>query len=190
MDNLTATQLCPRDDIAAYIDGELPAELQLELELHVDACDVCGRSLQEQRRLLAEIAASLDGKCDITLPNDFTRRVVRTAESNVTGIRRPREFVQAAAIVAVLGTLAVAAIAWQTPAVASVIGSAGEKLVAIFGFLIKLGANIAFATAVIFRTLAGHVGMDGFAVVVALGIVATLLFISSRWVLRRRGAEG
>ena len=32
---------CPTPDIAAYIDGELTPEAQLQLEYHLAACRVC-----------------------------------------------------------------------------------------------------------------------------------------------------
>ena len=85
---LQAKDECPRDEISSYIDGELSSEQELELEMHFAACAVCTEELKLQRQFLCALDASLENEPDIELPKDFTKVVVASAESRVSGLRR------------------------------------------------------------------------------------------------------
>lgn len=79
------------DDIAAYVDGELPSVGELELEAHFASCKSCAAELNVQKQLLHELEFNLKQNADIELPPDFAKVVVANAESTVAGLRRPRE---------------------------------------------------------------------------------------------------
>src|ERR1043165_6485801 len=81
----------PCDDIAAYIDGELSAKRELELEMHFAACPTCVDELNIQKQLLRGLDLGVKDGADIDLPADFARVVVANAESTVAGLRRPKE---------------------------------------------------------------------------------------------------
>lgn len=71
--------------------------------MHVDGCAACGRSLMQQRQFLAALSASLhNGGRTIELPKDFTTKIVASAESSVSGVRRPDELFTAVCISAAL----------------------------------------------------------------------------------------
>lgn len=89
---------CPRDEISSYIDGELSPEQELELELHFASCRKCSEELKLQRQFLCALDASLENEPEIELPKDFTKVVVASAESRVSGLRRPTERFNAAFI--------------------------------------------------------------------------------------------
>jgi len=78
-------------DIAAYIDGELPPALEMEMALHFASCTACADELNLQKHLLHGLEFGLKDNADLELPEDFTKVVVANAESTVAGLRRPRE---------------------------------------------------------------------------------------------------
>lgn len=180
--------MCPRDDIAAYVDGELSAEAARELELHISGCAECSRALMQQRQFLAALSASLDSGNAIDLPKDFTKKIVTNAESSVSGVRRPHELLTAACITAALFLFVLFAFGGETFAIASAAGGVGEKLLAVGSFVLKIAANAIFAVAVVSRSLAGY--FDASSLTISAGIVVAALFIffSSKWMLRRRSA--
>src|ERR1041385_2648105 len=84
---------CPSPEIAAYIDGELSPTDELTLEGHLLSCCICAEELNAQKELVNELNISLDR--ELELPADFTKRIVAHAESNVNGLRRPGEWLNA-----------------------------------------------------------------------------------------------
>ena len=187
MKDISTTGVCPRDDIAAYLDGELSVDAAGTLEEHTAECSICRRSLSEQRQLLAALGASLAQDADLDLPEDFTKKIVVNAESTVAGLRRPGEVMTASLICAALFFFAVFALGSDTVNIAAAFAGTGEKLVAIGAFIIKLFANIAFACVVILRALGSHAA--GLPLVMTT-VAALLVFLfSSFWILKRRGAR-
>jgi anti-sigma factor RsiW len=89
--DLKELSVCPTDDIAAYIDGEVDLARELELELHFDTCRICSDELNEQKQFLCHLDASLKNESEMELPLDFTRSIVANAEANVSGLRKPAE---------------------------------------------------------------------------------------------------
>jgi predicted anti-sigma-YlaC factor YlaD len=83
--------MCPRSDIAAYIDGELKPAEELALEAHLAICKICARELNEQKIFLSALNATLEREDEVDLPKDFTKVIVTSAESRVSGLRRSGE---------------------------------------------------------------------------------------------------
>jgi anti-sigma factor RsiW len=186
--DFSETEMCPRDDIAAYVDGELSAEAAAALEGHIDGCEVCSRSLMEQRQFLAALSASLDDANAIDLPADFTKKIVSKAESSVSGVRRPNELFTAICISAALFLFVLFAFAGETLAIASAAGSVGEKLLTLGSLVLKLIGNAIYAVAVVSRSLASYFDASGLLISAAIVVAAVFVFLSSGWMLRRRSA--
>ena len=91
LQNLTTENECPRTELAAYIDGELSPREALELEMHLAVCQDCAAELNEQKKLLCALDFVLESERKIELPADFTKIIVTKAQSNVSGLRSPRE---------------------------------------------------------------------------------------------------
>lgn len=89
--NFSKLEGCPRPDISAYIDGELSPAEELELEMHLTACEVCTHDLNEQKIFLSALNSTLLGEEEVDLPKNFTKIIVTNAESSVSGLRRPNE---------------------------------------------------------------------------------------------------
>ena len=188
MNQNSATEVCPRDDIAAYVDGELSETQRAKLEQHVSECEICSRSLMQQRQFLAALSASLDSNSAVPIPKDFTKKVVSSAESSVRGIRQPGElyttlFISAALLIFVLVTLG-----FESFGLPAAVGVVGEKLFAFGSLVFKLISSLAFAASVIVRSLAA--GIDSVGPLVAAGtlIAAAALYFSTRGIIRRRNA--
>ena len=94
--------ICPVDDIAAYIDGELDAAGEREMDAHFAECSACAEELNLQKQFLCSLESSLKQEDGLELPADFTKHVVANAESSVAGLRPARERFNALFICAAL----------------------------------------------------------------------------------------
>ena len=113
----TSEKVCPRSELAAYIDGELLPREELELELHLASCLNCTAELNEQKKLLCVLDVALEREKEIELPANFTRVVVAAAESSVSGLRRPQERFKALFICAALFLVVLAGLGSETETV-------------------------------------------------------------------------
>lgn len=82
---------CPREDIAAYLDGELSDVAQAHFETHVASCSDCADELRSQRQLLCTLDAAFSASSRVRLPENFTRVVATHAENNLRGLREKSE---------------------------------------------------------------------------------------------------
>jgi anti-sigma factor RsiW len=96
MENISSISsgACRIEDISAYIDGELTAEESSALESHFSVCSACNSELNRQKGFLNFLGSSLmdDGSAP---PEEFARVVTLRAESDVGGLRAPREWTYA-----------------------------------------------------------------------------------------------
>lgn len=188
MNSLTATieKTCSqRSDIASYIDGELPASEELELEMHLAVCKECNEELNEQKKLLRVLDFALEGESEIEMPANFTQIVVANAESKVSGLRRPQERFKALFICAALFLLVLLGLGGETLTVVSGFGKIVEQFLAIFGFLWYLIYDAAYGTAIILRSLSQQIVFNSsVSFVVLLGLVFVCLIALSRFVTR------
>lgn len=79
---------CERENIAAYLDGELDAAAALRFEEHMRACRLCAAELREQKRLLCALDFMFDADAPgMALPQNFAQVVAAHAESDMSGMR-------------------------------------------------------------------------------------------------------
>ena len=151
--NHVKNQNCPRFEIVAYVDGELTPREELDLELHFAGCAVCAAELNEQKKLLNALDFALvDDVPEIELPENFTRVVVANAESNVQGLRCPRERNRALMVIAALGLVVFLGLGAETSKTFAAAGAITEQLLAVGGFIVHFIHDITIATTVIFRS--------------------------------------
>src|SRR5262249_13702968 len=86
-----ANNNCPREEIAAYLDGELDGDALNSFEEHVGQCGDCAAELRSQRQLLCTLEAAFGTARHIELPGNFTRVVAAHAESDLRGLRHKVE---------------------------------------------------------------------------------------------------
>lgn len=100
--------ICPREEIAAYLDGELSGAALEHFEAHVTECSECAGELRSQRQLLCTLDAAFSGSSHIKLPENFTRVVATHAEHNMRGLREKSERRRALQLCAMLAATAFA----------------------------------------------------------------------------------
>ncbi len=188
MKDISTTETCPRDDIAAYIDGELPVGPANELEAHLQECAVCGRTIVSQRQLLAALSVSLECRPIPELPTDFTRKIVVTAESSVAGLRRPNELFTAIFICSALGLFVIFALGGDTLGLTSAAAGLAEKFLAVSAFVLRLLVTLVIAAALVLRVMGAQVAGTGAGIAAMAVCGGLVLTVSARWAARRRHA--
>jgi anti-sigma factor RsiW len=178
---------CPRIEIAAYIDGELSPREELALELHLAGCAVCSTELNEQKKLLCALDFALENEEEIELPENFTKVIVATAESNVRGLRCPRERNRALTVCAALLLLIAVGLGAEASKTFATFGALTEQFLAVGSFFVHFIHDISIAAAVIFRSFCLRFVFKSAVPAVMLGIcfVASFL-VFSRLILRHR----
>ncbi len=174
---------CPIVDIAAYVDGELSPEREIEMELHFAGCGPCLFELNEQKRFLRELESALHSESVLELPPDFTRHVVANAESAVSGLRRPGERYNALFICVCLSLFALFATGSESGRVIAGATQLADQLAAVAGFFGHLVYSIFLGVVIILRAIATQGGINSLAVLAlfSIGILA-LTAISRRMV--------
>lgn len=143
---------CPAEEISAYIDGELTADVEVALETHLGVCEICRRELNHQKGFLLALSDTLEREIPIELPENFTRSVVVNAESKVSGLRDRKQRSSAFIVGAVLLLLAAVAVGSLT-GVFSPLSIALDKLLAIGRAILQVAADLLYAIAAMFRSI-------------------------------------
>jgi hypothetical protein len=185
----TIQKSCPREEIAAYVDGEIGSREELELEMHFAVCKPCTEELNSQKKLLCALDSFCLNEREIELPENFTKIIVTTAESNVSGLRRPQERRKALFICSALFLLVLLGLGGEIDSVFGTFGKFAEQFAAVVGFVAHLIYDIAYGITVILRSLSSQFFFDS---AVSFGFTAVVFLISvltlSRLVTRYRRA--
>ena len=174
-----------RCEIAAYIDGELLPREEIELEKHLASCKDCSRELNEQKKLLCALDFALEKEHEIELPENFTKVVVTTAESKVSGLRRPQERSRALFVCAALFLLLLLGFGSETETVLGTFSKFAEKIFAVAGFVIHLVYDFSMGAAVVLRSLSYFFVFDStISAAFFIGFVFVCLCAVSRFIIR------
>ena len=176
--------LCPSPDLAAYVDGELTPDQELQLDLHMSVCRVCSDELNLQKNLLNALEGSLDERA-FELPKDFTKTVVVNAESRVNGLRHPSERRRAAIIFAGLLLIALLVLGNNIGLAFAAAAAIADKVVAVVNSVGHFVYNIALGSVIVVRSVASDLVFDsanGIALILLVLVVSLLL--SSRLLVR------
>lgn len=148
-----ATSECPRMEIAAYIDGELAGHEELALEMHLAVCGLCAGELNLQKQFLSALNSTLENEKELELPKNFTRVIVTSAESRVSGLRRSGERFNAVFICAALILFVLFALGSDAENVFAGIARVIDQGIAVAGLVGHLLFNFTMGTAVILKFL-------------------------------------
>lgn len=147
-------KICSRQQIIAYIDGDLSPREEIVLEKHLAVCKSCAAELNEQKKLLCALDFVLDEhEREFELPEDFTKVIVTSAESNVRGLRRPQERFKALFVCSALFLLVLLGLGEETGNIIKTSEQFVAQFWAIGGFAFNLGHDLAVGIAVILRSL-------------------------------------
>lgn len=176
-------QSCRSEEIVAYLDGDLDAEASGSLEEHLTMCSRCAGELKAQERLLRELNLVLAEDVCVEMPEDFARTVAARAQSDLSGVRAPRERRRALCLCATLAALAFMLLGGATlgESIFSPLRSVWKCFAAIFNFLGHALYDLGAGLAVISRGIGGHMLFESR----SLSLLVFLLFASALLMLRR-----
>ncbi|MBS1792624.1 MAG: zf-HC2 domain-containing protein [Acidobacteria bacterium] len=188
MNDQSANQtLCPRREIVAYLDGELAPRAEMELEMHLASCAVCTKELNDQKKILHALDFALDEAPELELPENFTKVVVANAESNVRGLRCPRERNRALMVGALLFLMVLFGLGAESSKAAEAVGGVADQLMAVGSFFMRFGHDLTVAVTVILRSLCLQFVYKSAVTAAGLGLTFVLsLLIFSRLMARSR----
>lgn len=178
--------VCPSFEIAAYLDGELDAPHELELETHFSSCSTCANELNQQKNFLNELNSRLSSESEIELPKDFARQIVANAESSVAGLRRPRERFNAVFIIAALLLFVLFALGAEAGNAFAGFSSVLDQTAAVGGFVGRIVYSFFVGIVVVLRSIAAPFQASPLGGVVGLALVAGSALLLSRMVLSLR----
>lgn len=171
---------CLSYEIASYIDGELSREHEENLETHFANCEACASELRIQKQFLNALDNGVRSAVEIELPKDFARKIIATAESNVSGLRDPREQLNALFVVMTLGLFALFAVGAESTGMFAGITSYFEQAASVVGIVIRPVLSFFVGLAVVLRNVGSPVESDISMAIVPLVLSLPLLFIFSR----------
>lgn len=185
MSSRPATSECPRMEIAAYIDGELSSHEELALEQHLAGCGLCAGELNLQKKFLSALNSTLENEKELELPENFTKVIVTSAESRVSGLRRSGERFNAVFICAALFLFVLFALGGEAGNVFGGFARIFDQSLAVASLVGHLVYNITIGTAMILKSITSQFVSSSSIAFVLLAVVITLsLFAFSRLMFR------
>ncbi len=179
-------KVCPRPEITEYLDGELKPGEELELEIHFAECKVCLDELNSQKQVSSSLEILLDAEKDeIELPVNFTKVVTAKAESNLDGVRSPKERSRALFICAILFTFLIFGFGTESETLLFAVEKFAEQVLAVGGFVLHLFYSLTVGISAIFGSFCNEFVFSSGLVLLGLAIVFVISFlILSRMILR------
>lgn len=180
----TNIHICAKENIAAYIEGELESGFHSLLEDHLKECASCAAELQAQRLFMCELDSALASPFDLAVPADFAEVVAVNAKSDMSGVRDTAEHARALRFCIILGLAAFALLGFgSSKAVILNVRSFAGKVFGVLRFLAETIFNVAtgftVVARVVIRGLVSDSHLAGFAgllvVVVAIAVLSRLI---------------
>lgn len=145
---------CPRVEIAEYLDGELPSREEFELEFHFAKCKVCAAELNAQKQVSSTLEIFLEQEqVKIELPKDFTKKVTVKAESNLEGVRSPKERSRGLFICGILFLLVAIGFSTEGKTLLFAVEKFTDQFLAVGGFVFHLFYTLSIGISAIFGSL-------------------------------------
>jgi predicted anti-sigma-YlaC factor YlaD len=177
--------LCPGEQIAAYLDGELDAAAEALFEQHLSECRICNAELNAQRLFMRELDATLIQAPDLPVPGNFAQIITARAESDMGGMRHRSEHKRAFRLCLALGLASFALLGAAAGEAVFFSGrTVANQLLGIFGLLWTALYDAAVGVTVISRVISRGLIPDSpfaglAALLLALAMVLLSLLISS-----------
>jgi anti-sigma factor RsiW len=182
----TSDYICETEDIAAYIEGDLPPALHSAFEEHLKECAHCNSELQAQRVFMCELDSVLASPFDLEVPANFAKVVAVHAKSDMRGVRSVSEHARALRFCIILGLAAFALLGFaSSKAVVLSMRSLAGKVFGAVGFIAEAVFNAAAGFTVIARVVSrGLISNSRFAGIAGLLFLILAIFILSRLISR------
>ena len=174
-------QLCDRNLIAAYVDGELETRVSAIFEGHVETCASCRAELRAHRMFVCELDAALTDTGEIPVPAEFSRMVAARASSDMRGVRTGSENRKALGICLILALGGFALLgAAARDAIFIVAAKFVSTCLGLAGFISTVVYDTVAGLAVIFRVLSRRIIIESGSLGPVLVLLAVAIFILSR----------
>ncbi len=182
MNDAINEHICPVEDVAAYLDGELSSASEEAFESHVAHCADCAAELRQQRQLLCTLEAAFTQPSRFDLPQDFTRVVAAHAESDMRGVRNKSERRRALQLCALLALAAFALLGATSSAVVfQPLGRFAQIIARISDLLWQTMYDAAIGVIIILRMLSRAALVSPY----GLGLFLTVTFLIAVTLLPR-----
>jgi anti-sigma factor RsiW len=186
MDASTSSlSVCRPDEIGRYLDGELSADHELELEVHISGCDACRDELNHQKNLMRALDDNFELSGAPELPKNFAQRISVAAVSDIGGIRSNRERWIAVAICGLLAIFAIAALGGATSGPIQAASVAADRSFAIVSAVGYFFYNLSIGIVTFLRPISGSLN----AVVLALAVGGIVVFVVALYGLRPKNSN-
>jgi anti-sigma factor RsiW len=173
--------ICERNLIAAYVDGELEQDVTLLFEEHLESCAPCRAELRAHRLFVCELDAALTESADIPVPAGFSRMVAARASSDMRGVRTRSENRKALGICMILALAGFALVgATARDAIFMVAGKFVTTFLRVAGVVSVAVYDLVAALAVIFRVLSRKIIVESGSLGPVLVLLAVAILLLSR----------
>lgn len=166
---------CPREEIAAYLDGDLTPSAEISLEKHFADCKECLAELNLQKKMLSALDFAFDAKSEIEIPKNFAKIVATNAESRVSGLRSKKERLLALFLCTVMFLIVLVGLGAESEEVFNVFRSFTEQTFAVVGFVFRLIYGITVGINIILRALSQQIV---FSSITSFFLIISVFFIS------------
>lgn len=174
-------KICERNLIAAYVDGELEADVTALFEDHLESCTPCRNELRAHRLFVCELDAALTDTGEIPVPAEFSRMVAARASSDMRGVRTRSEHRKALSICFVLALGGFALLgATARDAIFMIAGKFVSTFLGVAGFIWTVIYDTVAGLAVIFRVLSRKIIVESGSLGPVLIVLALAIIILSR----------
>ena len=174
-------QLCERNLIAAYVDGELDQSVAQIFEEHVESCDSCRAELRAHRLFVCELDAVMTGNDEVPVPADFSRMVAARASTDMRGVRTRHERRKALSFCIILALAAFALLgATARDVVFTVTGKFVTTFFGVAGVVATVIYDAVAGLAVIFRVLSRKFIIESGSLGPLLVLLALAILVLSR----------
>jgi anti-sigma factor RsiW len=181
MSAIAQEKICERNLIAAYVDGELDANVTMLFEDHLEGCASCRAELRAHRLFVCELDAALTDSGAIPVPAEFSRMVAARASTDMRGVRTRSENRKALGISIIL---ALGGFALLGGTARDSVFLVAEKFVAtcfsVAGFVSTVVYETIAGLAVIFRVLSRKVIVESGSLGPVLVLLAVAILVLSR----------
>jgi predicted anti-sigma-YlaC factor YlaD len=173
------TGFCQREQITAYVDGELDSGARSDLEQHIENCMSCSTELRVQRMFLCELDSALTGDPNHSLPEDFAAKVAAYAESDMSGVRDRTEHKRALQFSLGLALAAFVLLGAATGEfITTTISSLISRITGLTGFFAGTFYETAASATVISRVIGESLILDALPGMVFLLLILAILLLS------------
>ncbi|HMT09116.1 MAG TPA: zf-HC2 domain-containing protein [Pyrinomonadaceae bacterium] len=185
-DILDNPNVCGKYDLAAYLDGELTAEGERMVDEHLSVCPHCNSELNLQKRFLSMLESEVGRSPELPLPKDFAKRIVVTAESNVSGLRNKSEQFNALFLVATVALFCLFALGAEASGMFQGLTKTFDAIASVVAVVVRVTASFFIGLSVVLRNVAAPLEGANYLLLLPAILTVPILYSMGRMLVRLR----